>query len=100
MPCDALLMRQHMVLLGRCKSLVRRVFTSGQCMCSPGAPSFNVLLTRRHMALVPRSREAWGPVSINSMGYAGSLLVRSREELDYIEAEGPLRILTEVGQPW
>lgn len=73
---------------------------SEQPLIAPGAPSFNVLLTRRHMALVPRSREAWGPVAVNSMGYAGSLLVRSREELDYIEAEGPLRILTEVGQPW
>ncbi|KAK9839797.1 hypothetical protein WJX81_002359 [Elliptochloris bilobata] len=69
-------------------------------VCGEGSPSFNVLLTQRHMALVPRSREAWGPVAVNSMGYAGSLLVRSREELEYIEAEGPLCILTEVGQPW
>jgi len=59
-----------------------------------------VLLTRRHMALVPRLREAWGPVSVNAMGYAGSLLVRSREELEHIEAEGPLCILAAVGVPW
>ncbi len=65
-----------------------------------GPPSFNVLLTRRYMALVPRSREAWGPIAVNSMGYAGSLLVRSHAELAFIEAEGPLRILTEVGVPW
>ena len=61
---------------------------------------YNVILTNQHMLVVPRSREACGPVSVNSMGFAGSLFVRSQAELDYIKEQGPMRILSEVGLPW
>jgi ATP adenylyltransferase len=57
---------------------------------------YNLLLTRRWLLVVPRSREFWAGVSINALGFAGSLLVRSACELDELRAVGPLRILRSV----
>ena len=65
-----------------------------------GSGSYNMVLTDRFMMLVPRATEFCGPVAVNSMGFAGSMLVRSQEELDYIRTETPMRILERVGVPW
>jgi ATP adenylyltransferase len=62
--------------------------------------SYNMILTAAFMMLVPRRTEFCGPVAVNSMGFAGSMLVRSQQELDYIRTEGPMRILAAVGLPW
>ncbi|GAB4819124.1 hypothetical protein N2152v2_006170 [Parachlorella kessleri] len=62
--------------------------------------SYNMLLTRRFLLLVPRSAEADGPVSCNSVAFAGSFFVRSREELEYVKGRGPMAVLTAVGFPW
>lgn len=59
-----------------------------------------MILTSKFMMLVPRSRETYGPVAVNSMGFAGSMLVRSKEELDFICAESPMQVLAAVGVPW
>ena len=61
---------------------------------------YNVILTAKFMMVVPRSQESWGPVSVNSMGFAGSLFVRSQAELDYIKQEGAMTVLSMVGLPW
>jgi len=58
------------------------------------------LMTRKWMLLVPRSREFFGPVSINSLGYAGALLVRNSEQLDMIKKEGPINVLRGVALSW
>ncbi|EIE27830.1 hypothetical protein COCSUDRAFT_83450, partial [Coccomyxa subellipsoidea C-169] len=66
-----------------------------------GSPeSYNMVLTSSYMMLVPRSREVYGLVAVNSMGFAGSMLVRSKAELDFIRSESPMRILAAVGIPW
>jgi len=57
---------------------------------------YNLLLTRRWLMLVPRTREHFERISINAMGFAGSLFVRDREELQRLEAAGPLAILQAV----
>ncbi|CAL8462928.1 g2462 [Coccomyxa elongata] len=62
--------------------------------------SYNMVLTSSFMMLVPRSREIYGPVAVNSMGFAGSMLVRSKEELDFLRAESPMQVLAAVGVPW
>lgn len=60
---------------------------------------YNMLLTRRWMLVVPRSREFWHGVSINALGFAGSLLVRSPSELDRLRAAGPISVLKTVVEP-
>jgi ATP adenylyltransferase len=57
---------------------------------------YNLLLTRRWMLVVPRSREHWRGISINALGFAGSLLVRNRDELDHLTETGPLAVLKSV----
>ena len=42
---------------------------------------YNLLVTRRWMLRVPRSRERFGTISINALGFAGSLFVRDEEEM-------------------
>jgi len=57
---------------------------------------YNLLLTRRWMLVVPRSREHWRGISINALGFAGSLLVRNRDELEELKKTGPLAVLKSV----
>jgi ATP adenylyltransferase len=58
-----------------------------------------LLATPDWMLLVPRSREHFGAVSINSLGYAGALLVRNEDELRALRDAGPLAALREAGVP-
>lgn len=61
--------------------------------------SYNTIFTSRFMMVVPRRSESFGPVSCNAMAFAGSFFVRSKQELEFIRHEGPLRVLEEVGFP-
>ena len=60
---------------------------------------YNLVVTRDWMLLVPRTRESFQGVSINALGFAGSLLVHSHEQLARVRELGPLRFLSEVSEP-
>jgi ATP adenylyltransferase len=49
------------------------------------------------MLMVLRSRERAHGVSVNALGYAGSLFVRDDAALQALCAEGPLAVLRAVG---
>jgi ATP adenylyltransferase len=57
---------------------------------------YNLLLTRRWMMAVPRRLEFFEGISVNALGFAGSLLVRDRSELAVIRKRGPMRVLESV----
>lgn len=57
---------------------------------------YNLLATRRLLLVVPRSGERWGEVSVNALGFAGSLLVASRKALADVRRAGPFQILRAV----
>ncbi|HSO42201.1 MAG TPA: hypothetical protein VLR47_05080 [Rhodospirillales bacterium] len=59
----------------------------------PAAP-YNLLMTRRWMLIVPRRREQVDGISINALGYAGSLFVRDVAEMALVKRTGPLRLIT------
>ncbi|KAI0630099.1 ATP adenylyltransferase-domain-containing protein [Trametes polyzona] len=69
----------------------------------PGPPSYNVVLTLEHMHVVPRLREAHTlagtgeALSVNALGFAGMLLVKSERELEAVREEGVGAILAGVG---
>jgi ATP adenylyltransferase len=65
----------------------------------PARQPWNLLATRHWMLAVARTREHWQGVSINAMGYAGSLLVRDRTELERLRRVGPLAVLEAVSAP-
>lgn len=54
-----------------------------------GDRPYNLLLTRRWMIVVPRCVDRFEGVSINALGFVGSLLVRDRGRLELIMALGP-----------
>ena len=57
---------------------------------------YNLLLTRRWLMLVPRTSEFFGEISINAMGFAGSLFVMDEEGMEAIRRVGPVAILQAV----
>ena len=62
--------------------------------------SYNVLLTKDFIVLVPRRQENVGSVAINALGFAGTILVNSKAGLDYIHEQDPVNILEAAGCPW
>lgn len=61
-------------------------------------PAYNLLLTREGLMLVPRSCEKREDISVNALGFAGSLFVRRPEQIERLRAIGPLALLTSVAQ--
>ena len=68
----------------------------------PGARQagpYNLVGTRRWMLLVPRSREHFDSVSVNSLGYAGSMFVRDEVQRGVLKRAGPMAVLKAVALP-
>ncbi len=60
---------------------------------------YNLLVTRRWMLALPRSRERFDSISVNALGFAGSLFVRGAAEMQRLREAGPMRVLREVTLP-
>lgn len=80
-------------------------------------PSYNMIMTTEHIHMIPRLKESYslstsGPaseshqeiflnkddvISVNSLGFAGMLMVKSEEQLAHVKKESVARILTGVG---
>lgn len=52
-----------------------------------------LLVTREWMLLVPRSKEFFEEISLNSLAYAGSFFVRDRAHLERLKAAGIMNVL-------
>lgn len=59
---------------------------------------YNLLITQQWIKVIPRIQEKYGSISINSLGFAGALLVRNEEQLKIIKQDKPLKILANVGR--
>lgn len=70
-----------------------------------GPPSYNVILTLEHLHIIPRKeewyvlKETQEQLSVNSLGFAGMLLVKSDRELEAVTKEGVVNILKGTGVP-
>lgn len=67
-----------------------------------GKLSYNVWMTLEHLHLIPRRHEAYAlnggkHIGVNSLGFAGMLLVKSEGDLEAVEGEGIGKILRGVG---
>ena len=60
---------------------------------------YNLLITRRWMLAVPRTRECFESISCNSLAFAGAWLVRDRQQLETLKRAGPLAALRRVTEP-
>ncbi|WP_432260242.1 ATP adenylyltransferase family protein [Cupriavidus sp. TMH.W2] len=54
---------------------------------------YNLLILSAGLLLVPRSRECVEGISVNALGFAGSLFVRNAAQMRTIENLGPMRLL-------
>jgi ATP adenylyltransferase len=86
--------QQYLDLLARLG--IRAVDREGEPRQS--AP-YNLLVTDGWMLAVPRLQECFRGVSINALGFAGSLFVKDRAQLELIRAGGPMRVLATVAGP-
>jgi ATP adenylyltransferase len=66
---------------------------------APTAP-YNLLVTRQWLLLVPRSQEFFERISINALGFAGTLLVQDAAQLAILRKQGPMSALQHVSLPW
>jgi len=60
---------------------------------------YNLLVRRSWMLVVPRSIAGFESIMINALGFAGSLVVPSQENLERVRAIGPMRLLRAVAMP-
>ena len=60
---------------------------------------YNLLFTCEWMLLVPRSKEFFGPISVNALGFAGALLAKNRHEMKLLMGQGGMGVLLHTAQP-
>lgn len=74
-------------------------------MAPVGAPSdrvprsYNLLATRRWMLVIPRVAERFQTVSLNSLAFAGAMLVRAASQFEQLRDAGPFTALETVAAP-
>jgi len=73
--------------------------SAGKSSDLQGGP-YNLIAAREWLLLVPRSREFFGSISINGLGFAGAFLVWNEEQLRALRAAGPLTALRATALPW
>ena len=81
-------------LLDRC-GITAVAEAEGEVQSAP----YNLLVRRGWMLVVPRSRACFESISVNALGFSGSLFVRSEEELERVRAVGPMQVLRAVAMP-
>ncbi|MDJ0599383.1 MAG: phosphorylase [Crocosphaera sp.] len=57
---------------------------------------YNLLITREWMMMVRRSQPKYESISVNSLGFAGALLVKNEQQMQTLKTLKPLTILEKV----
>ncbi len=81
------------------KTLLHTVGLGARTAENKQSGAYNLLLTRQWMLLVPRSQEDFESISVNSLGFAGALLVRNEPEMELLKNYGPMNVLKSVALP-
>ncbi len=63
----------------------------------PQRQAYNLLGTRDWLMVVPRCQDNHLDISVNSLGFAGSLLVKTQTQMDQLKQIGPMTLLKTVG---
>jgi ATP adenylyltransferase len=58
--------------------------------------AYNLLATKEWLLIVPRKLEEFATISINSLGFAGCLLVKNPEQMQLLKEIKPMNILSHV----
>lgn len=57
---------------------------------------YNFLMTRKWMLIVPRSQEYFNGISVNSIGFAGGILVKNEEQKEMVKNTGFVPLLQKL----
>lgn len=71
----------------------------GNLTSTPQTFPYNLLITRQWMMVVNRRQDHYQSIPVNSLGFAGSLLVKDQEQLALVKTLGPMTILHQVACP-
>jgi sulfate adenylyltransferase (ADP) / ATP adenylyltransferase len=101
-----LVWRHAFIRLGHASSgaELTEAFTRGATHCALRAadgsmPPYNFLANDEWMLVVPRRQERCEGISVNALGFAGSMFVRTREDIEKVREIGPLALLAAVATP-
>jgi ATP adenylyltransferase len=61
--------------------------------------AYNLIATREWMLIVPRSQDEFESIPVNSLGFAGALLVRSEQQMQLLRDCSPMTVLKNVAVP-
>jgi ATP adenylyltransferase len=61
--------------------------------------AYNLLMTREWMLIVPRKFEEFESISVNSLGFAGALLVKNQQQMQLLKNISPINRLNHVAFP-
>jgi sulfate adenylyltransferase (ADP) / ATP adenylyltransferase len=61
--------------------------------------AYNLLITREWMLIVPRKQEEFEAISVNSLGFAGALLVKNQQQKQLLKDITPINLLSNVAFP-
>ena len=61
--------------------------------------AYNLLMTREWMLIVPRKFEEFESISVNSLGFAGALLVKNQQQMQLLKNISPINLLNHVAFP-
>jgi ATP adenylyltransferase len=86
-------------LQGTYRQLLRALQIEGLEGEARASSSYNLLVTREWMVLVPRERHEVEGVPVNALGFGGALLVRNRQQLAELRRRGPFELLRQAGRP-
>ncbi|MDJ0844618.1 ATP adenylyltransferase family protein [Crocosphaera sp.] len=59
---------------------------------------YNLLVTKKWMMMIPRSQPKYESISVNSLGFAGALLVKNEQQMKTLQTLKPLTILEQVAK--
>ena len=62
----------------------------------PEPPNYNLLITREWMMVIPRSQDRVSDISLNSLAYAGTLLVKDAAQLEQVKQMQPMTLLQQA----
>lgn len=58
--------------------------------------AYNLLVTRKWMLIVPRVQACFESISINALGFTGTILVRDETQLQHLKEHSPMAVLKAV----
>ncbi|MBD2387981.1 ATP adenylyltransferase family protein [Cylindrospermum sp. FACHB-282] len=81
------------------EATLERYYSLLQAVDLKPSGAYNLLATREWMLIVVRSHEEFEKISVNSLGFAGALLVKNQEQMQILKEYGPMTILRKVAVP-